>query len=43
MPIIQVEDLKREEKAKVIVSAAYDFQKVKEGMATSFKKEKSFF
>lgn len=39
IPIIQVEQVKYEEGVKVIVSAAYDFQNIKEGMTGKFQSE----
>lgn len=39
IPIIQVEQVKYEEGVKVIVSAAYDFQNIKEGLTGKFQSE----
>lgn len=39
VPIIQVDKVKREEGVKVIVSAAYDFQSIKDGLAGKFQVE----
>lgn len=39
VPIVRVEDVKSEEGVKVIVSAAYDFQNIKEGLMDKFQNE----